>query len=429
MRIEMEKEKKAMQKQNKKAQQAKQIRLLITDNIPLYPPLQGGAHRIYNLYNPLPEKFVINYIGAASHRIEPIKARISELIIPASSSGKVNRLLVSAFGQNKRWLRGGSLYDLGLRFFMRSNRRFRREMDKMAEGSDILISSHPWFFTFIKGYKDKILVYDSHNCEYELLRDKMKGHLLGEMMVSWTRIVEREACRKSDLILACSETDKEQLVKHYGVREAKIHIVPNPVNTAEIKPASREERLKAKERLGLKGKKTVLFIATNFFANNTAANFIVDELARKMPDFTFLLAGSVKTHFEKTGKKLPANVILYGRVPQEDLLQLLKAADIAINPVLHGSGICIKSLDYMAAGLSIVSTPRGMRGIATNNNDKQDAIICSHDWFRREIIRLYGNEALRKRITRNARMLVEKEFDSKIVSRKLSGILENAKKE
>lgn len=408
-----------------KKEKENDIRVLITDNIPLYPPLQGGSHRIYTLYTPLPKNFILNYIGAASHKIEPVRARINELIIPASSSDKVNHLLIDLFGQNKKWLKGGSLYDLGLRFVLKFNRRFKDEMDQLAKESDILIASHPWFFTFIKKYKDKILIYDSHNCEYELLKRKMNTFPFGKIMVFWTKLVEREACRKSTLLLACSERDKKQLMKYYGLKGKEIHVIPNPVNTQEVKPASQKGKAESKKKLGLEGKTTVLFVATNFFANNAAADFIIDELAKRMPSFTFLFVGDVKTHFERTRENLPENVILYGRIPQEKFLLVLKATDLAINPVQYGSGICIKTLDYMAAGLPIVSTPRGMRGIRAQKD--KHAIICEWKDFRKKIMMLDKNRKLQKKIIDNARKLVKKEFDAKVVNRRLAKILENAK--
>ena len=409
------------------AKKEKKIKVLITDNIHLYPPLQGGPHRIYTLYNPLPDKFVLNYLGAASHKIKPVKARINELVIPAAKSDKINHFLVYLFGQNKKWLKGGSSYDLGLRFILKFNRRFKKNMDGLAKESDILIASHPWFFTFIKKYKDKILIYDSHNCEYELLKKKMNSFLLGKIMVFWTKMVEKEACKKSNLLIACSERDKRQLIKYYGLKGKEIHVISNPVNTQEVKPASQKEKTESKKKLGLKGKRTVLFVATNFFANNAAADFIIDELAKKMPNFTFIFVGDVKTHFERTRENLPKNVILYGKVPQEQFLIVLRATDIAINPVLYGSGICIKTLDYMAAGLPVVSTPRGIRGIHAQNN--KHAVICDWKDFRKKIIILYKNNKLQSKLIDNARKLVKKEFDAKIVSRKLAIILEKAKKE
>ena len=42
---------------------------------------------------------------------------------------------------------------------------------------------------------------------------------------------------------------------------------------------------------------------------------------------------------------------------------LLAAADVALNPVLHGSGTNLKVIEYLAAGVPVVSTAFGIRGL------------------------------------------------------------------
>ncbi|MFH0870494.1 MAG: glycosyltransferase [archaeon] len=405
----------------------RKIRLLVADNVPLHPPVQGGPMRIYNLYSPLPEKrFEISYIGVVSHPETPPKARIKETIFLTSRYSSINSILVRAFGQNKRYLRGGSIYDLGMRLYLKFNPRFKREIRTLADKSDILISSHPWLFTFLKRFKDKVLIYDSHNCEYALLKKRMDGFLAGKIMLFLTKRVEREACQKSDLILACSETDKQQLMELYGINADKIELLPNSTDTKLIRPTILKGKSDAKKEFGLAGRKTVLFIATNFFANNSAADFIVDELAKKMPEFTFMIVGTVKTHFDRTRAELPGNVVLFGRVHQEKLLSILRATDIAINPVMTGSGICIKNLDYMAAGLPIVSTPIGMRGIDAKNN--MHAVICEPSSFRKSLKRIDYNPQFQALLSRNTRKLAKQEFDAEVISRRLAIVLERCVK-
>ena len=46
----------------------------------------------------------------------------------------------------------------------------------------------------------------------------------------------------------------------------------------------------------------------------------------------------------------------------EDLKPLYAAADIGLNPVTYGSGTSVKVIEYLAAGLRVVSTAAGMRG-------------------------------------------------------------------
>jgi glycosyltransferase involved in cell wall biosynthesis len=60
---------------------------------------------------------------------------------------------------------------------------------------------------------------------------------------------------------------------------------------------------------------------------------------------------------------LPGNVQLLGVVLEGVLYDVLHAADIALNPVEMGSGTNLKLIQYMAAGLPVISTSAGIRGI------------------------------------------------------------------
>ena len=46
---------------------------------------------------------------------------------------------------------------------------------------------------------------------------------------------------------------------------------------------------------------------------------------------------------------------------------LLAAADVALNPVLHGSGTNLKVIEYLASGVPVVSTAFGVRGLDVGN--------------------------------------------------------------
>jgi glycosyltransferase involved in cell wall biosynthesis len=52
---------------------------------------------------------------------------------------------------------------------------------------------------------------------------------------------------------------------------------------------------------------------------------------------------------------------LHADVP--DPTVLLRQAHVAVNPAVSGSGVNIKLVDYLAAGVPVVSTRRGMTGL------------------------------------------------------------------
>ena len=71
--------------------------------------------------------------------------------------------------------------------------------------------------------------------------------------------------------------------------------------------------------------------------------------------------GSVGSYFAATEK--PQNVGFSGVVDDEEKELYLSVADVAINPMLTGSGTNLKMLDYMANGIPVVSTEVGVRGL------------------------------------------------------------------
>jgi glycosyltransferase involved in cell wall biosynthesis len=62
-------------------------------------------------------------------------------------------------------------------------------------------------------------------------------------------------------------------------------------------------------------------------------------------------------------RRIPANVKLMGIVDDEVKAVLLGSADVALNPMTSGSGSNLKMLDYFSAGIPVVSTEFGARGI------------------------------------------------------------------
>ena len=70
----------------------------------------------------------------------------------------------------------------------------------------------------------------------------------------------------------------------------------------------------------------------------------------------------------------------------------LIAADIAINPILRGSGTNLKMLEYLAAGLPIITTQEDDRGLDLEHLDS--AIISEIDRFLFCIDKLFSDKTL-----------------------------------
>jgi glycosyltransferase involved in cell wall biosynthesis len=278
-------------------------------------------------------------------------------------------------------------------------------------GSDAeaLVISHPWVCPYVPRRPDQKLIYDAHNCEYVVKRQILNDTAAGRKLVEEVRVLEGNLCREADLIFACSGDDAEQFVALYGIARDKIVLVPNGVDVEDIQPASREERAWARQELGLPPDKPILiFIGSGYGPNTEAAAFLVKEIAPRLPNCTVAIAGGVKDSYQAShGPRAPENVTWLGTVAAEQRLSFYHAADIALNPMFSGSGTNLKMLDYFAAGLPVVSTPAGARGLELAPDD---CIVCPAEQFVARIEVLLNNPDARSRLAANARKLAVERY-------------------
>jgi glycosyltransferase involved in cell wall biosynthesis len=397
----------------------RKLKVLVADTAPLYPPLWGGPRRIYDLFSNF-ESSAVRYVGL---NVEPgfegsqkaLSPGFSEIIVAPDKK-------CSAIRKMQHLMIPGLTFDLYSYFLPRRDTSFSSMLKRESEDSDVLIASHVWSFPCMARRGKAMLVYDAHNVEHELMRQVTRGRLLGGAFSLLVKRLEGRACRQSDLVITCSEEDKQKFLSTYGLDERKVFVVPNTTDTSRFKPSSAVERMKAKEQLGLPGKagkpgKVVLFIGSYYTPNIEAMAFIARRLAPRLPHHTFIIAGSVKhaigEHISET--ELPSNVRLVGSVSDDELGNIFKATDIAINPVACGSGIHIKMLDYMASGLPIVTTPIGARGLGIVH--KRHAMISGLEHFHDAILEA---DRMKENLGREARQK-SLGFDSK----KHGRILEN----
>jgi len=128
--------------------------------------------------------------------------------------------------------------------------------------------------------------------------------------------------------------------------------------------------------------------------------------------------GPLKSKFENYAKIKKVNANFVGRLTYGEMVGLLKACDIAVNPIKKNSAASIinKHGDYAAAGLPVLNTQESQEyrnlieeyeaGINCINNDAKD--ISS------KILKLYNDKKLRSTMGRNSRRLAEEKFDRKV---------------
>ncbi|MFA5275760.1 MAG: glycosyltransferase [Candidatus Omnitrophota bacterium] len=398
----------------------KKIKLLVTDTAPLYPPVWGGPKRIWNLYGKFnPRVFDIVYVGVSfdihpprNYAIKRINDNLTEILC-----GLPERLYPFWHKIEKRIFK--NLYmDLFPYLLIYLDWQFRYILN--SQRADVVVISHPWSSLAInrEPYHNQVFVYDAHNCEYLLMEQILEKHFLKKAVLAQVKRIERDACLKSDVIIACSENEKECLINIYGVPPSKISIVPNGANMYPV--VSVVEKRRSRSALGLKPlDKVAVFIGACYKPNIEAVEEIIKNIAPFARELKFLIAGTVNEAFRSL--KIPENVIFLGPVSEDKLHQALSAADIAVNPMLHGSGINIKMLDYMAHGLPIVATECGARGI--ENNGKRAIFVTAIDKFSEVIRQVFNNFDLAEQMSVEAYSLARDKYDWGVLSRQCESVI------
>jgi glycosyltransferase involved in cell wall biosynthesis len=399
------------------------IKILVTDNQELDPPVGGGRLRLYHLCLNLARSFAITYVGAydwpgPEYREQMLAPNFTEIIIP---------LTQVHFGLNAIFerLAGKKVtIDVTMPLLLKYTPRFCEVVNDYAKEASVIIVSHPWVYPYINRRIDQVLVYDAQNCEYLVKQEILGKSLVARFLLRVVKKYEGKLCHASDLIFVCSEEDKQRIIQIYAVDENKIFVIPNGVDIGEIRPASRFERHTAKVALGIEDQHTILFVGSNYKPNAEAVDFIVRVLAHELPGFQFLIMGGVGDPYlyslKSSAARAPKNVKFFGTVDEDLRDTIYKASDIAINPMFSGAGTNIKMFDYMAAGIPVISTHKGARGIEATNDT---FIVCEASEFSKNIQVVLCNKILLHEMSKKARELVEAKFDWKIITESVYSVI------
>jgi len=354
---------KAIQEQNSIHLKRERKKIMVATTYPVYPPLGGGQSRIYNLYKNIAKYHDVEIITLTN----PNESSFDDFI---AENLREIRIPKTQEHQQKEW----DIYEKHVRIpvsdiaFL-SLAEYTMEYEKRIEASlekcDIVIISHPYTLNVIKKYLNgQIIIHEAHNLEYKIKKEMLPNSIVSDELNKMVFEAEKKCCKISDLIMTCSEEDRQAIHELYDIDLDKIIVVPNGVDCSQVQFTSVDERLIKKSNLGLSCEKIGVFMGSWHNPNLEACEKII-EFAPKCPDAKFLLMGSQCEYFKNN--KLPENIGMLGIVSNEQKEGIFQSIDFALNPMLSGSGTNLKMFDYMAAGVPIITTSFGTRGI--NNND------------------------------------------------------------
>ena len=394
----------------------KKITVALT--FPVFPPRGGGQSRVFHLYRHLASEIDIELVTFTNVDQEvfigEIAPNLYETRIPKSMLHQQQESLI----EQKV---GVPITDVAMPQLYHLTPAYVEALRAATESSDFVVASHPYLLPAIQAVSNKPIWYEAHNVEVELKKSILPDNRTGRELLEATRQVENECCKVSQLIMVCSNDDAKALNQIYGVDTSKIVEVHNGVDIETINYVSLEKRNFKKKKLGVDKSFTVLFLGSWHGPNLEAVRHIF-HMAQELPDVNFLIVGSVGLAFRE--EKRPANVGFMGVVDDETKDIALSVADVALNTVTFGSGTNLKMLEYFAAGVPVISTDVGVRGLGVENG--KHCLVVELGQFPQAIAQL-RDEDLATKHTRveTARRYVQERFDWQAIVRHFTTHLSN----
>ena len=357
-----------------------------------FPCIQGGQIRVFNVHRILAREFEDTILCNRFHTLNN-----PEMINVASGIREISyacteRHLRSLVRQSKAY--SINIADVTMPAMLKKYAPdYMKRFLMLYEEADILFLEQPYLVNLIPKKNRKPVVYNSQNVEFLLKETMLKDDSGKKKLLSRVKAYEQRACDISELILCCSQDDADQLARLYGADKRKIALLPNCTDSTGIAFLEREKKQQIKMKPAFdqdqpfkQDQPVVVFIGSSHQPNMEAGIKIM-EMARSLPHICFCILGRVGDMLDK--EVMPCNLHCPGMVEETVKKDIFSIADIAINPMISGSGTNLKIAEYMCYSIPVITTEVGARGFELINGEH--AVICDVDSFTDAIKRMLGD--------------------------------------
>lgn len=374
---------------------ARPRRLVAVTAFAVHPPRRGGQTRPAGLFANLGPGWVVEHFSQVLQRTDlPLPQRTHvvtprwtehRLIDPVSTAWNVamGRLGYPPVGADRL---------LGL--------LPRRAVRAALRGADAVYTSHPYQVPWVRAATPPHIpvLLDAPNVETRVYT--ASGNALQRGLTRAVARAEQRAWELVDLAMATTAEDAEAMLAG-GV--PAVVVVPNAADLDAVRPASDDERCAARARLGLPRDRVVAVFVGSAHPPNVEAVRLLEGWAAQLEAAGVLVAVVGRAG---VGRSAVDGVRHAGEVAE--VAPWLAAADIALCPLLVGGGSSLKVPEYLAAGLPVVATPVGARGLGLV--DGVDVVIRPPEEFAAAVVALAGDAAARARIGAAGRAEAERRY-------------------
>ncbi|MBA2496193.1 MAG: glycosyltransferase, partial [Acidimicrobiia bacterium] len=402
-------------------------KVVVLSTFSVAPARGGGQLRSLHLYGALTTRFDVELVCLAAAWEQASRTALApglyQTVVPRSDAQQ---------GAEEAWGRaaGVAVSDIVAGELVMSSPAYLDALREALLDAEVVLLAHPYLLPALDLVASTApIVYDAHNCELALKEMVLAEADNADDLLARVTAVEGDALRRALLTTVCSPADAAELARRYPATTVEeLLVVPNGADVVGTPFTTGDERDRAtaaflgryrslRGRNGAELRHLGVFFGSWHPPNIEAGRAIV-AIAADVADTVFVLVGG---HVEAIDRQsLPPNVAPAGVVSDATRLALLRAATVALNPMLMGSGTNLKLVEALAAGAPVVSTPTGARGLPVL--DGEHLRLTTADDLAATVAATVIDPARHRRAA-TARALVERSYDWRALGAGLADVL------
>ncbi len=388
--------------------------LMISSYLP-YPLHSGGHIRLYNLIKSLSQKHEITLICEkrnfqTSEDILEIEKICKKLItVERKKQWSINNILKTGISKQPFLFTGHASKEMKLLI----------QDELIRERYDLIHVETSYVYQNLSKVNIPVVLVE-HNVEYLVYERfaQQANPIIRPLLyldILKLKSVETKIWKKVTKLVAVSNIEKKIM------RREDVEIVPNGVDI---------ESFKFRRFQDIPEEKRILFIGDfKWIQNQDTLEFILTNVWPKIINKLDDLGKNIKVKLWIVGKNIPENFkkmenledVIFDENNSDETPLIFNKAYALLAPFRVAGGTSYKILEAMSSGTAVVTTSLGTEGLEAKNLTHVLSSDSANE-LADNVCDLLIDGSLYKRITLNARKLIEENYDWKIISQKLDEV-------
>jgi polysaccharide biosynthesis protein PslH len=373
------------------------------------PPNFGGALRTYNILKNIIKKCEVSLVLFGSEN--------SRKIIKEEFGGSIKDIFLVSDQWERNYKRLAQVYSTFSRhscFHLQAvNKPMQHMLDRILDQNTFDIVQTE--FSHLGSYDLKteaVKVLDAHNVEYDNFRrmwiNTRSPHRRLYYYMEFKKLYaeEIEGCQKQDALFVTSERDKELFSK--SLSNVPMYVIPNGVDATYFTPSENQPEPYSLVFTGMMG----------YVPNYDGVLYFLDEIfpiiKKRIPQVKIYIVGNRPP--KHLCQRASDNIIITGYT--DDVRPFINRGSVYVVPLRMGSGTRLKIAEALSMKKPIVTTSVGCEGI--NVVSGESALIAdTPSEFAESVIRLLGDESLRRKLITNGYELMRTTYEWSVIGEKI----------